>query len=179
MSNRPRSSGEADWHEELVQRLRVLWTEGHSTAEIGRRLGVSKNAVVGKAHRLQLPRRPSPIQRGGTVTPRVAAPRRVRAPTLLSLRSYPCRQPQPARQAWDRGGERRPTPSVAPASVPRELGNQFCCWPLGEPGRPGFRFCAERAVRGKPYCPAHDDLAYVRSRVPRPPDLSKGFDPYA
>ena len=52
-----------DWTEELITQLRLFWDEGHSTAEIGRRLGVSKNAVVGKAHRLELPARPSPIRR--------------------------------------------------------------------------------------------------------------------
>jgi hypothetical protein len=51
-----------EWAEETIVRLRTLWDEGLSTAEIGRRLGVSKNAVVGKAHRLDLPARPSPIQ---------------------------------------------------------------------------------------------------------------------
>ncbi|MBN8899967.1 MAG: GcrA cell cycle regulator, partial [Rhodospirillales bacterium] len=50
-----------DWSDETIARLRDLWAEGHSTAEIGRRLGVSKNAVVGKAHRLDLPARPSPV----------------------------------------------------------------------------------------------------------------------
>ena len=52
-----------EWAEETIVRLRTLWDEGLSTAEIGRRLGVSKNAVVGKAHRLDLPARPSPIRR--------------------------------------------------------------------------------------------------------------------
>ena len=52
-----------EWNDEVISRLRDLWTEGHSTAEIGRRLGVSKNAIVGKAHRLDLPARPSPIRR--------------------------------------------------------------------------------------------------------------------
>jgi len=42
-----------EWAEETILRLRALWDEGLSTAEIGRRLGVSKNAVVGKAHRLE------------------------------------------------------------------------------------------------------------------------------
>ena len=51
------------WTGERVAELRRLWDEGLSTAEIGRRLGVSKNAVVGKAHRLGLPPRQSPIRR--------------------------------------------------------------------------------------------------------------------
>ncbi|HYZ21769.1 MAG TPA: GcrA family cell cycle regulator, partial [Rhodopila sp.] len=51
------------WDEETIRLLRELWAEGLSTAEIGRRLGVSKNAIVGKAHRLDLDARPSPIRR--------------------------------------------------------------------------------------------------------------------
>ena len=53
-----------DWTDDVINRLKALWAEGHSTAEIGRRMGVSKNAVVGKAHRLSLEARPSPIRRG-------------------------------------------------------------------------------------------------------------------
>jgi len=58
----PQASNGFGWTDQVVTRLRSLWAEGHSTAEIGRRLGVSKNAVVGKAHRLDLPARPSPIR---------------------------------------------------------------------------------------------------------------------
>lgn len=49
------------WTDEMVEALRRLWAEGLSTSEIGRVLGVSKNAVVGKSHRLHLAPRPSPI----------------------------------------------------------------------------------------------------------------------
>ena len=48
------------WTSELVNQLSALWQQGLSTAEIGRKLGISKNAVVGKAHRLMLTPRPSP-----------------------------------------------------------------------------------------------------------------------
>lgn len=54
---------ESIWTPELIQQLSALWKEGLSTAEIGRRLGVTKNAVVGKAHRLYLDPRPSPLKR--------------------------------------------------------------------------------------------------------------------
>lgn len=54
---------ETIWTPELIEQLGLLWHEGHSTAEIGRRLGISKNAVVGKAHRLALTARPSPLKR--------------------------------------------------------------------------------------------------------------------
>jgi len=65
---------ESIWTPELVQNLSRLWGEGHPTAEIGRRLGISKNAVVGKANRLALTPRPSPLkqppQRGRGFTPK-------------------------------------------------------------------------------------------------------------
>ena len=78
-----------DWNEDTITRLRVLWDEGHSTAEIGRRMGVSKNAVVGKAHRMALPARPSPIRRGeGASADRAApAPRRAGGPATSSQAS--------------------------------------------------------------------------------------------
>ncbi|MGI3775700.1 MAG: GcrA family cell cycle regulator [Janthinobacterium lividum] len=71
-----------DWTDAVILSLRALWDEGLSTAEIGRRLGVTKNAVVGKAHRLVLPARPSPIRRGAAP---VATARRATGPTLPSM----------------------------------------------------------------------------------------------
>lgn len=64
-----------DWAPEQIAELRRLWPTGLSTTEIGRRLGVSKNAVVGKAHRLELIARPSPIR-----PRRDGAPQRPRRP---------------------------------------------------------------------------------------------------
>ena len=66
-----------EWTDESISRLRDLWQEGHSTAEIGRRMQITKNAVVGKAHRLTLPPRPSPIRKtldGASHAPRSVLP---------------------------------------------------------------------------------------------------------
>ncbi len=77
-----------EWNEDTSGRLRALWIEGHSTAEIGRRLDVSKNAVIGKAHRLDLPARPSPIRRRDpNLPPARPRARRVVGPTLLQCPS--------------------------------------------------------------------------------------------
>ena len=80
--------GNIEWTDQLIAALRVLWAEGHSTAEIGRRLGVSKSAICGKAHRLDLPPRPSPIK-GYVMGPptRRVAKRRVSGATLPPLAS--------------------------------------------------------------------------------------------
>jgi GcrA cell cycle regulator len=77
------------WDEETIRLLKDLWTQGLSTAEIGRRLAVSKNAIVGKAHRLELEARPSPIRRDG-VKPATDHPPpcpRTAGPTLPPLAS--------------------------------------------------------------------------------------------
>src|SRR4051794_41195803 len=84
-----------EWNEGTIARIRALWPEGLSTAEIGRRMGITKNAVVGKAHRLNLPARPSPIRRvPGEKPARRAGARRVVGPTLPALDSV-ARQPVP------------------------------------------------------------------------------------
>ena len=103
-----------EWNEDVIGRLRELWAEGHSTAEIGRRLGVSKNAIVGKAHRLELPARPSPIRREGgeQAAERRTAPRRVEGPTLPPLASSG-ETPEP-----EQAIEPEISPVVAPVEAP-------------------------------------------------------------
>jgi GcrA cell cycle regulator len=160
-----------EWAEETIIRLRALWDEGHSTAEIGRRLGVSKNAVVGKAHRLDLPARPSPIRRDGVPggAPRRSAPRRVAGPTLPPLSSTGMPAPAPSMLQTVGTLARKPVP-MAPVTrvqppAPRPYGRVVtCCWPIGEPGTRSFRFCDTSSEPGKPYCPEHVKLAYVKVR---------------
>jgi GcrA cell cycle regulator len=152
-----------EWNAESIARLKSLWAEGLSTAEIGRRLSVSKNAVVGKAHRLQLDSRPSPIRRdpSGVRATRVAAPRRLTGPTLPSLAEIdPIPEPTPEPL-------RTPPPSlnVAPKAERSDRRRVFsCCWPIGEPGTRSFRFCDAESMTGKPYCETHAALAYVKIR---------------
>jgi GcrA cell cycle regulator len=155
-----------EWSEETIVNLRALWAEGHSTAEIGRRLGVSKNAVVGKAHRLDLPARPSPIRRDGTGTglPRRSMPRRVAGPTLPPLSSTQPLVPMAQTVVMVRPKPVAPPPRVQ-AVPPRPYGRLVaCCWPIGEPGTREFRFCDAESVPGKPYCAEHAQLAYVKVR---------------
>jgi len=80
------------WNEEKINRLKKLWSEGLTTGEIGKRLSVSKNAVVGKAHRLGLKGRPSPIKRPAR-TAEVKKQTEVKVFTLTDLSSQTCRWP--------------------------------------------------------------------------------------
>jgi GcrA cell cycle regulator len=157
-----------EWNEESIARLRAFWAEGLSTAEIGRRMGVSKNAIVGKAHRLNLAARPSPIRRDGPGggAPRRPAPRRVVGATLPSL-SAPSVEPVmpvplPRAPSLPPAIMRQTAPVRAVA--PRSSRSAPCCWPIGEPGTPSFRFCDAEATSGKPYCTEHAQLAYVKVR---------------
>ncbi|RAI60851.1 GcrA family cell cycle regulator [Roseicella frigidaeris] len=148
-----------DWTAEAIDQLRSLWAEGHSTAEIGRRMGISKNAVVGKAHRLNLPARPSPIRREaeGSAAPRPAPVRRAAVPP-------PPREPAPLRRlAQPNAAPAAPAPAAVVRPFPR-VAARSCCWPLGEPGTPEFRFCSAEAMTSKPYCAEHASVAYVRVR---------------
>lgn len=167
------SSNEFDWNTDAIARLISLWAEGHSTAEIGRRIGASKNAVIGKSHRLNLPARPSPIRGDGVREPK--ASRRPRSPTLPDLQSRPLNTNTPNPVAAVTVEVRRDLPeAVSPAPIVREAmpvctairGTKPCCWPIGEPGTRSFRFCDAPNEAGKPYCPDHCGIAY-RKKEPR------------
>ncbi len=143
-----------EWTDERISELTKLWNDGLSTAEIGKMLGISKNAVVGKAHRLRLSARPSPIRRMAVRPAAPRMPRAVRTPAL----------PQSATMS-------APAAPAAPVSArPRvevpavQLSNQRCMWPVGHPGDGDFHFCGDRALIGKPYCAAHCAVAYVKAK---------------
>ncbi len=141
------------WTEERVAELMRLWEAGRSASEIGRLLGVSKNSVVGKAHRMKLKARPSPIKRGGAS--------QARRPAVAAV-AKPAAQPQPAPKRV----EQRPiaaAPVQRPAkTVARANGKgPNCLWPIGDPGDQDFHFCGEPAVPGKPYCDEHCARAYI------------------
>jgi len=154
-----------DWTTEAIEQLRALWAEGHSTAEIGRRMGVTKNAIVGKAHRLNLSARPSPIRRDPNAASRpVPSPRRpTPAPLPLPRAPLPMRRPEPQQPRQVAVAPPPPPPVAIVRAFPRAA-TRNCCWPLGEPGTPGFRFCTAEATSGKPYCGEHAAVAYVRVR---------------
>jgi GcrA cell cycle regulator len=159
-----------DWSAEAIERLKALWAEGHSTAEIGRRMGISKNAVVGKAHRLNLPARPSPIRREPGEKPAATAPRAPRIPAPRSTLPQPAVLATPAASSPLAATLAAPPPVAltAPTTVvrafPRFASKRSCCWPIGEPGTPEFRFCSAEAAGGKPYCLEHAAVAYVKAR---------------
>ncbi|KXV69240.1 GcrA cell cycle regulator [Acetobacter malorum] len=175
-----------EWTDETIARLKELWAEGLSTAEIGRRLSITKNAVVGKAHRLSLPPRPSPIRRSdktkvaGTesaakAAPVAAAPAKEKAPQATAPAvdaPAPKPAPQPKAEAKPAKAPAAPRASAKPKTSlrsisdpePKKRRGPSCCWPIGDPGTPGFHFCGATPLPGKPYCAEHAQIAYVKLR---------------
>ena len=106
------------WTEERVALLRQLWGSGKSASEIAEMIGgVSRNAVIGKAHRLGLSGRPSPIKKKKAE----AAESKPSGATILSLTDRMCR--------W-------------PIGDPKQPGFRFC----GKPTAGGLPYCAEHAA---------------------------------
>lgn len=154
-----------EWAEDTVQRLRKLWEAGLSTAAIGRQLGVTKNAVVGKAHRLNLPLRPSPIRYTSEPRPRKPRVPRVQKQSLPLLACLDGSAPTPEPRKPYVPKIRHPE---APMAVPTPAKSVFvrpptpCCWPFGDPkDKENFRFCGEPSKLGRPYCHLHCEIAYV------------------
>jgi GcrA cell cycle regulator len=140
------------WTDERVTVLKKLWLEGLSASQIAKQLGgVTRNAVIGKVHRLGLSGRAAPSQ-----------------PSRPAFRPQRPR-PQPIAQAAP--APRRAEPVVRAPHVPMlapdlegtatvlTLGAHMCKWPIGDPGGDGFSFCGRRSSEG-PYCVEHARVAY-------------------
>ncbi|MBH0238536.1 GcrA family cell cycle regulator [Methylobrevis albus] len=151
------------WTDDRVERLKTLWMEGHSASQIAAELGgVTRNAVIGKVHRLGLSGRAKP-------QPQAARPRKAREP------SHPMRPVAPitignlavkAEPMAEAAPEVAPAPAPVPEVVPFEratiltLTEQTCKWPIGDPSRADFFFCGRKSESGVPYCTYHCRMAY-------------------
>lgn len=169
--------------EGAVEYFRGLWDRGITTSEIARLASghfgftVTKNATVGLAHRNDFPRRPSPINMCA------AAPKSAgKKPTLPSAPAatiftlpplpaptigfYDCLPPPrlPAQRSRIAPCDGMPRQHIETVTVFQQVKPRTCCWPIGHPKGPDFRFCDSTATPGKPYCQEHANLAYVRVR---------------
>lgn len=162
------------WTDERIQELTSLWQEGLSASEIGKRMGVSKNSIVGKAHRLNLPSRPSPIkQQGhepGAESPDSGEEAPRRNARKANSKSNEKRTKKPAKNTAN--GSKTKTANESNQAVPvgaqsfraqvEALGGRSgCLWPIGDPNDPEFHFCGASAAPGKPYCAEHAARAYI------------------
>ena len=139
------------WNDENVIKLRELWDQGLPTAQIGKLLGFTKNAVVGKAHRIGLERRPSPIRRTAVKPDR----KKARSPIMPKLN-------------FEKSEEINKETPIVNNNFQPNVKNLFsnnvkrgCEWPEGHPDENDFRFCNKERFEDKPYCLEHCSVAYV------------------
>ena len=124
------------WDNSKLKELEDLWKQGHPISKIGEILGVSRNSVAGKAHRMGLPKRNSPISKSG--------------------------DPRKNQETNNSDNSRELPLKIMLRDV--EWSRNRCCWPIGDPKLPGFSFCGTSIIPGRPYCEEHSNLAYTNAR---------------
>jgi GcrA cell cycle regulator len=153
------------WTDERVEMLKKLWADGLSASQIAAELGgVTRNAVIGKVHRLGLS--------GRAKSPSSAAPRQRKARNTSQMMrvSRPAMRGNTALahhalEAYDLAPD--PQPERIENIIPigqrcslLELNDAKCRWPIGDPGSADFFFCGGNPVGELPYCAYHARLAY-------------------
>jgi GcrA cell cycle regulator len=182
------------WNDDRIEQLKQLWDKGVSASQIADQLGggITRNAVIGKAHRLGLKARPSPVKtEPSKKAVAAAAPAPAAAAPASAAPAAPAPTPQPA-PTVARAPERpladeavaepvldAPTPMVADAPQKSksnggkatkvtllDLNDKICKWPIGHPGDEDFHFCGKPVNPGTPYCLEHCAVAY-QAQLPR------------
>lgn len=135
------------WTTERVDQLRRFVEAGFSCGQIAGEIGISRNAVIGKIHRLRL-------WRGAPPTVRIKT--RPRQPAVLTQRRI-------LEAAFAQTAGAVETIESAERCSLIELAVGKCRWPIGDPGANDFCFCGNQAVGGLSYCTGHARLAYRRA----------------
>lgn len=154
------------WTDERIALLTKLWTDGLTASQIAAALGeeTTRNAVIGKAHRLGLSGRPSPVRtpRPARVTAmRPSKPRVLNSPERLAQMTRPAEiMPPRATEAPARTVIPLAEIPVGPGVTLLKVTDKMCKWPIGHPGDEGFRFCGSHSREGSPYCEGHAQMAY-------------------
>jgi GcrA cell cycle regulator len=165
------------WTDERIAQLKAGWEGGMTASQIAEQLGegVTRNAVIGKAHRLGLEARPSPVKAGEEGTE--ASP----APVVASVAAPKPAAPAAAAPLMARPIAKKPVRTgKAARTTLLDLNEKICKWPLGHPGDADFHFCGKASQAGFPYCTDHCLVAYQaqlprRDRDRRPPPQMPGM----
>jgi GcrA cell cycle regulator len=153
------------WTDERVDLLKKLWSDGLSASQIATELGgITRNAVIGKVHRLGLSGR---AKAPSAANPR---PRKARPPTHVLRMTRPAMRGNTAlaRQAYvlyevEAEPEPEPLENIVPIGQRcslLDLSDAKCRWPIGDPGAADFFFCGGKPLAELPYCAYHARLAY-------------------
>ncbi len=168
------------WTEERVEILKSLWMKGLTASQIAAELGegVTRNAVIGKVHRLKLAARAKPATSGGRTSGTTRASKKSSSRTTGSTNYSGSKRRSIG--AAPMAGATALKPSAVSASelkiareqekeleIPPEervslleLSENKCKWPIGDPLNPDFHFCGRKSLEDKPYCEFHSKRAY-------------------
>ncbi len=163
-----------NWTDERVEALRRLWAEGLSASQIAAQLGgVSRNAVIGKVHRLKLSgrggstaqsaqkKKPAPSQ----PTVKVArTPQPSRTVTTSSIGATALQADYEVHQVVQTRPQMRAIENLlVPVSrklMLVQLSERTCKWPNGDPLTEDFSFCGNDSAESGPYCAYHSRIAF-------------------
>ena len=166
------------WTDERIAQLKAGWEGGKTASQIAELLGegVTRNAVIGKAHRLGLESRPSPVKAGEDAESPPAAPVAAAVTAAPTPLAAPAPVPMAARPVAKKPAR---TGKAAKTSL-LDLNEKICKWPIGHPGDADFHFCGKASQAGFPYCTEHCLVAYQaqlprRDRDRRPPPQMPGM----
>jgi GcrA cell cycle regulator len=142
------------WTAERIEQLRHCIASGLTCSQTAAEIGVSRNAVIGKIHRLGL----SPARPAGASAR--SCPPRARHPRISpNSRLFRLIGAQAPRIASDTAAEPAPIDSAQRCSL-LEIAQDKCHWPIGDPHATDFAFCGNEAVSGFSYCAGHARMAY-------------------
>ena len=164
----------AGWTEDRVGALKKLWLEGQSASQIAKQLGggVTRNAVIGKVHRLGLSGRAAPSQ-PARATFRPSRPRPAQPTQAPSApRRIEAVQPRPAAPQLPVA-----MPDLPGTATVMTLGAHMCKWPIGDPSSNEFSFCGRRASESV-YCVEHARVAYQPQVKRGATDLARSLRRY-
>ncbi|MCE9521644.1 MAG: GcrA family cell cycle regulator [Alphaproteobacteria bacterium] len=152
------------WTDERVEQLKQLWADGLSASQIARQMGgVTRNAVIGKVHRLGLAGRATPAR---SERPRMQVARRVVRPRLAPVIQAPIVEKDPV---IDDQGRKTTVLTIS---------DRMCKWPIGDPSTTEFHFCGHPPKVGSPYCEAHCVKAFQPSQSRRDRERDKDYRRY-
>ena len=150
------------WNDERVELLKKLWADGLSASQIAGRLGgVTRNAVIGKVHRLGLSGRATTSRmKSHRPRARAQAVKRLMKPRFANIGN-------PALRNLYLGDTEPYTPPAEELEIPlnerkyiQTLTECDCRWPIGDPQTADFHFCGKNKVPGLPYCEFHARRAF-------------------
>jgi GcrA cell cycle regulator len=151
------------WTDERVETLKKLWLDGLSASQIAKQLGgVTRNAVIGKVHRLGLSGRAAPSQpaRPAFKAPRPARPAATAVPAARRAAQPPSRDAAHVAAVAHRPAAAPLQPEEPGVATVLTLGAHMCKWPIGDPATDEFTFCGRRSADDGPYCVEHARIAY-------------------